>query len=44
LNELLNEKYGDRCYGNAIFATGESNQWDSFEVGMREWDDLAGYI
>jgi len=44
LNELLNEKYGDRCYGNAIFATGESNQWDSFEVGMREWDDLAGCI
>lgn len=44
LNQLLQERYGERCYGCAIFTTGGGDRWRTFEMGKREWDDLAGYV
>lgn len=44
LNELLQVRYGIRCYGCAVFTTGGGSRWETFELGKAEWDDLASYI
>lgn len=43
-NWLLNQRFGERCYGAALFTTGGGGTWKYFEMGRAEWDDLAFHV
>jgi len=43
-NVLLQQIFGENCYGSALFTVGGGDKWKYFEMKQPQWDDLSYHI